>query len=209
MGRYNRDERRYDRDEPRGEDPPSAGRRHRFPWDDPAEVGESAPRTHDPPSDPDSRSSPTPGFQAESVPEEVSAGRPAASEALEDFPWQDSAGRDQAPQVWEEQPAEDSTSVGASAAASARGGERNSMAIAGFVCSLLMWIPFPQPANVLNLLLWVMALTFSSIGLSRSRKRGLPQKGFAIAGLCLSLIGVVFLIIIAILLVVGAISLFG
>ena len=47
MGRYNRDKRRYDRDEPRGADPESSERR-RFPWDDPAsdpaEAGDPATR---------------------------------------------------------------------------------------------------------------------------------------------------------------------
>ena len=128
-------------------------------------------------------------------------GEPERSGDPGDFPWQDSAGGDQAPQVWEEQPAEDSTSVGTSAAAPARGGERNSMAIAGFVCSLVMWIPFPGAAGFISGLLWVMALTFSSIGLHRSRKRGLPQKGLAIAGLCLSLIGVVVIVVLAVLFV--------
>lgn len=116
-----------------------------------------------------------------------------------DFPWDDSGGGHQPPQVWEEPPADDPTSAGPSAATPSKGGQRNPMAIAGFVCSLVMWIPIPFTAPIF----WLMALTFSSIGLSRSRRRGAPHKGLAIAGLCISLIGVVFVILL-ILFTIGA-----
>ena len=214
MVRYNRDERSYDRDKPRGEDSQSSEGRRRFPWDDPAadpaETSDPAPEWTEPPIDPDSGSPEAlEEARTESVPEDVGAGEPDASGAPEEFPWHESAGADRPSPVWEEQAADDSRSVGTSGATSARSDKRNSMAIAGFVLSLVMWIPFPRPASVLNVLLWVMALTFSSIGLSRSRKRGLPQKGLAIAGLCISLIGVVLIIILAILFTLGVIGLFG
>ncbi len=117
-----------------------------------------------------------------------------------DFPWQDSDAADQPPQTWEEPPPE---SGGVDAPAVQAGGQGNPMAIAGFVCSLVMWIPIPFTAP----LFWLMALTFSSIGLSRARRRGATHKGLAIAGLCISLIGVVFVIVL-ILFFVGA-SVFG
>ena len=78
------------------------------------------------------------------------------------------------------------------------------MAIAGFVLSLVMWIPIP----FLNIVLWVLALTFSSIGLSRANKHGLPHRGLAIAGLCISTAGFVFAILV-ILLFLGAIGALG
>ena len=112
----------------------------------------------------------------------------ASSGDLGDFPWQDSGAGDRPPEVWEEppQPSERSGALGDRLDA-----QRNPLAIAGFVCSLVMWIPIPYTAPIF----WLMALTFSSIGLSRARRRGAPHKGLAIAGLCISLIGVVFVIL--------------
>ena len=182
MGRYRRDERRHNRDEPGGDGSQSSERRRRFPWDDPADTGDPAPGWREPPPDPDPPESHPPG----------------------EFPWQSTAGGDQPSSAQEEQSPETHMSAGGpGSTATARGVKRNPMAIAGFVCSLVMWVPIPPPATVLNVLLWVMALTFSSIGLSRSRRSGLPYRGLAIAGLCLSLIGVVLLIILAILFAVG------
>ena len=123
------------------------------------------------------------------------------SGSLGDFPWEDSGGGDQPPQVWEEPPADDPTGAGPSAATPASGDRRNPIAIAGFVCSLVMWIPIPY----LNVVFWVAAVTCSSIGLSRARRLGLPHKGLAIAGLCISLIGIVFIVIV-ILFFIGAIA---
>ena len=209
MRRYNRDERRYDRDEPSGAGTESSKRR-RFPWDDPAAdpavAGDPAPEWTEPPIDPDPGSPEAlEEARTESVPEDVGAGGPVASDAPEEFPWQESAGTDQpSPQpspVWEEQPADDSTSVGTSGATSARGDKRNPMAIAGFVCSIVMWIPLP----FVNVVLWAAAVTLSSIGLSRARRLGLPYKGLAIAGLCISLIGIVFIVFV-ILFFVGGIA---
>lgn len=113
-----------------------------------------------------------------------------------DFPWQDSCAGDQPAEVWEEPP---QTAERAGAPGSQLEGQGNPLAIAGFVCSLLMWIPITYTAPIF----WLMALTFSSIGLSRARRRGAPHKGLAIAGLCISLIGVVFVILL-ILFTVGA-----
>ena len=206
MGRYNRDKRRYDRDEPRGADPESSERR-RFPWDDPAsdpaEAGDPAPEWTDAPTDPDSRPSQAlEEFPADSVPDEVRAGEPDTSEASEEFPWQESAGTDQPSPVWEEPPAEQSAASGGGVATGDRAGRQgNPMAIAGFVLSLVMWVVIPVP--YLSIVLWILALTLSSIGLSRARKRGLPHKGLAIAGLCLSLAGVA-IVVLFILFLVGA-----
>ncbi|MXV89990.1 MAG: DUF4190 domain-containing protein [Acidimicrobiia bacterium] len=122
-----------------------------------------------------------------------------SSDSSGDFPWQDSGAGDQPPEVWEEPP----ETPGEGGGPGGRDGQGNPLAIAGFVCSLVMWIPIPFTAP----LFWLMALTFSSIGLSRSRRRGAPHKGLAIAGLCISLIGVVFVILL-ILFFVGA-SVFG
>ena len=193
MGRYNRDKRRYDRDEPRGADQESSERR-RFPWDDPAETaeaGDPAPEWTDTPTDPDSRSSQAlEEFPADSVPEEVRAGEQHTSEAPGEFPWQESAGADQPPQVWEEPPAEQSAASGGGVATGDRAGRQgNPLAITGFILSLVMWIALIIPP--LSFVLWILALTFSSIGLSRSRKSELPHKGLAIAGLCISLVGLV------------------
>lgn len=123
------------------------------------------------------------------------------SGSLGDFPWEDSGGGEQPPQVWEEPPADDPASAGPSAASPAKGDQRNPMAIAGFVCSIVMWIPIPY----LNVVFWAAAVTCSSIGLSRARRLGLPYKGLAIAGLCISLIGIVFIIFV-ILFFIGAIA---
>ncbi len=132
-------------------------------------------------------------------------GEPEPSGSLEDFPWQDAPGAAQPADVWEESPAEP---AGGAAPGRPQDGGRNNMAIAGFVLALIMWIPLPGAAGILNVLFWVMALTFSSIGLSRSRKRGLNQKGLAIAGLCICLIGVVLIIILVALFAAGVIGLF-
>ena len=114
-----------------------------------------------------------------------------------DFPWQESAGTDQPAPVWVEQPpATGQSDIGTGKS------QGNPMAIAGFVFSLVMWIPIPY----LNVVFWILALTFSSIGLHRSRKRGLPRRGLAIAGLCLSLVGI-FFVILVILFFVGAFAL--
>ena len=204
MRRYNRDERRYDRDGPSGADQGSS-KRGRFPWDDPAadpaETSDPAAEWREPSPGPDppemaapTRSSP----DRQEPPPDLESPEPHPPG---EFPWQSDAGGEEAPSVWEEQPADDSTSVGTSGATSARGDKRNPMAIAGFVCSITMWIPIP----FVNVVLWAAAVTLSSIGLSRARRLGLPYKGLAIAGLCISLIGIVFIVFV-ILFFVGAIA---
>lgn len=123
-------------------------------------------------------------------------GESGPSGAPEDFPWQDEGGAERPPPVWEEPPAEPSAAFG--------GGlepQGNPLAITGFILSLVMWITIFVPP--LSFVVWVLALTFSSIGLSRARKRGAPHKGLAVAGLCISLIGVV-LVVLFVLVVIGA-----
>lgn len=63
----------------------------------------------------------------------------------------------------------------------------NGMAVAGFVLALLglllCWVP------VLDWILWVLGVIFSFVGMFRT------PKGFAIAGLIISFIGVIILLI--------------
>jgi len=72
---------------------------------------------------------------------------------------------------------------------------KNGMATTGFVFALLTvflgWIP------VLGWIIWVLGLVFSSIGLAKAKKVEGKGKGLAIAGLIISLIGIVVLIILA------------
>ena len=68
------------------------------------------------------------------------------------------------------------------------------MAVAGFVLSLVSLIPIP----ILNIVFWVLAVTFSSIGLSRSNTQGRPHRGLAVAGLSISLVSLVVGIIIVV-----------
>lgn len=71
--------------------------------------------------------------------------------------------------------------------------ESNGIGIAGFVIALialfLSWIPF------FGWILWLLGLVFSFVGIFKF------PKGFAIAGLVISLIGLIILIV-----VVGAIA---
>lgn len=63
----------------------------------------------------------------------------------------------------------------------------NGMAVAGFMLALLglllCWVP------VLDWILWVLGVIFSFVGMFRT------PKGFAIAGLIISFIGVIILLI--------------
>ena len=149
---------------------------------------------------------------------------PSRSGVPSEFPWEESPGTSQPAPAWGDQPSvhrQDAVHVpsspgsdrGTQAAAGAAAvvnvvvppqGAGNGMAVAGFVLSLVMWIPIP----FLNIILWVLAVTFSSIGLSRAKKRGLPHRGLAIAGLCISTAGVVFAIVV-ILAFLGAIAALG
>lgn len=65
----------------------------------------------------------------------------------------------------------------------------NGMGVAGFIIALLAlflgWVPF------IGWLLWLLGLIFSFIGVFK------PPRGLAIAGLCISLIGVIILIIVS------------
>ena len=67
----------------------------------------------------------------------------------------------------------------------------NGMGTAGFVCSIvaivLSWIPF---INIIAGIIWILGLIFSIVGMFKQ------PKGLAIAGLVISLIGIVILLII-------------
>jgi hypothetical protein len=71
----------------------------------------------------------------------------------------------------------------------------NGMATAGFILALITlffgWIP------LLGWLLWLLGLIFSAIGLGNAGKAGGTGKGLAIAGLVISLIGIVLKILVA------------
>ena len=64
--------------------------------------------------------------------------------------------------------------------------QSNPLGLTGFILSLcaivLGWIP------VLNFILWILGLIFSAIGMFKQ------PKGFAIAGLAISLLGIILLI---------------
>ena len=148
----------------------------------------------------------------------------AGSGVPSEFPWEETAGTDRPAPVWEDQQsirgeyaAQSVSSPGLDHGTQAAAGAStvvhvtapgpvpgNGMAVAGFVLSLVMWIPIP----FLNVVLWVLAVTFSSIGLSRANNRGLPHRGLAIAGLCISTAGIVFAILV-ILVFLGAIAALG
>lgn len=70
----------------------------------------------------------------------------------------------------------------------------NPMGVAGFACAIgalvFCWVP------VLNWILWILGLVFSAIGM------GKRPKGLATAGLVISLIGIILLIILIV--VMGA-----
>ncbi len=70
---------------------------------------------------------------------------------------------------------------------------RNGIATAGFVLAVLalalFWVV------VVNLILWVLGLVFSAIGYNRAKAPGSPGRGLAIAGLAITLGGLVLLIL--------------
>ena len=116
--------------------------------------------------------------------------------APREFPWQESAGTDQSPPVWEEQPATTAAAdVGTQAAARAGSGPApgNGMAVAGFVLSLMSLVLSLAP--VLNIIPWILAVTFSWLGVSRANDQGRPHRGLAIAGLSVSLVSLVLSIV--------------
>ncbi len=71
----------------------------------------------------------------------------------------------------------------------------NGMATAGFVLALVTlffgWIP------VLGWIIWVLGLIFSSIGLAKAKNVEGKGKGLAIAGLIISLVGIVLILLLA------------
>ena len=70
----------------------------------------------------------------------------------------------------------------------------NGIGTAGFILALLTlflgWIP------VLGWIMWVLGLIFSAIGIGRAKKTG-KGKGLSIAGLVISLLGVIFILLLA------------
>ncbi len=68
-----------------------------------------------------------------------------------------------------------------------KGEENNGIGIAGFVLSILALVLSCVP--FLNFILWILGLVFSAIGLSKR------PKGFATAGLIISLLGLIILVL--------------
>lgn len=68
----------------------------------------------------------------------------------------------------------------------------NGMAIAGLVLAIcaiaISWLPG------VNFVCWILGLIFSILGL-RNANRGAPYRGLAIAGLAISLAGIVLIIV--------------
>jgi hypothetical protein len=77
----------------------------------------------------------------------------------------------------------------------------NGMAIAGMVlaiCAVVVsWLPG------VNFVCWLLGLIFSIVGL-RNANRGAPYRGMAIAGLVISLVGIVSIIILVVIIGIGA-----
>lgn len=77
----------------------------------------------------------------------------------------------------------------------------NGLAIAGMVLAIcavvLAWLP------VANFICWILGLIFSAVGL-KNANRGAPYRGMAIAGLAISLAGIVLIIILVVLIGIGA-----
>lgn len=69
----------------------------------------------------------------------------------------------------------------------------NGMAVAGFVLALVAICGFIVPG--LNVACWILGLVFSSIGLGRADRFGLPYRGLAVAGLVISIVGFVMAIV--------------
>ena len=80
---------------------------------------------------------------------------------------------------------------------------RNGIATAGFVLAVLAVVLFW--ALGVNLILWVLGLVFSAIGYSRAKAPGSSGRGLAIAGLAITLGGLVLII----LFIAGAVALGG
>ena len=86
----------------------------------------------------------------------------------------------------------------------------NGMAIAGLVLAIcavaLSWTPginSPETNHPANDVCWVLGLIFTSIGLKKAN-RGAPYRGMAIAGLVISLAGIVLIIILVVIIGVGS-----
>ena len=79
----------------------------------------------------------------------------------------------------------------------------NGLAIAGMVLAIcavvLSWLPG------FNFVCWILGLIFSAIGL-KNANRGAPHRGMAIAGLVISLAGIVLTIILVVLIGVAAVD---
>lgn len=71
--------------------------------------------------------------------------------------------------------------------------DKNGIATAGFVLAVLT-VPLFWFIGV-NVVLWVLGLVFSAIGYSRAKEPGSPGRGLAIAGLAITLGGLLLIIL--------------
>ena len=76
----------------------------------------------------------------------------------------------------------------------------NGLAIAGMVLAIcavvLSWAP------VVNFVCWLLGLIFSTVGLKKANQ-GAPHRGMAIAGLAISLVGIVLIVILVLIIGIG------
>lgn len=116
-----------------------------------------------------------------------------------DFPWQGGSGSD--PGAGWGPPEGDSGSHPPPQAPAGQGGgpaapPGNGLAVAGFVLSILAlilcWL------SLIDLIFVIPAIVFSAIGLGRANKQGRPHRGLAIAGLSISLVAAVIMIVLTI-----------
>lgn len=121
---------------------------------------------------------------------------PAAGE----FPWQESSGGGPGT-GWDTPPADDGGSDPPQQAPAGQGiGSApplgNGMAVAGFVLSILAlilcWL------SLIDLIFVLPAIVFSAIGLRRANRQNRPHRGLAIAGLSISLVAAVIMIVLTI-----------
>ena len=82
----------------------------------------------------------------------------------------------------------------------AASGKHNGFGVAGFILALayVLFGTFLSLIPVLPYAVWLLGLIFSIVGIAQAKKKG-QKKGLAVAGLVLSLIGIVFIILILIL----------
>ena len=116
-----------------------------------------------------------------------------------DFPWQSAPG-DERGAGWGPPDGDRRNEPPPHAQAGWQGGPAaapgNGMAVAGFVLSIigliLCWL------SLIDLIFVIPAIVFSAIGLRRANRQGRPHRGLAIAGLSISVVAAVIVIVLTI-----------